>query len=71
MGEKRAPRKFSFNFNQLEYDSYFLVRMTMLDERSLSVDALLERQQEIDHQIKNLKQASFFLIFISKRKNKE
>ncbi len=32
----------------------FLERMTMLDERFLSVVELQERQQEIEHNIKNI-----------------
>ncbi len=33
---------------------HFLERMTMLDERFLSVIELQERQQEIQHNIKNI-----------------
>ena len=54
MGDSRPSSKSGIHFEKTWNIFHFLDRMTMLDERFLSVVELQERQQEIEHSIKNI-----------------
>lgn len=54
MDEKRESSKLHLNLSIIKYSYHFLGRMTMLDERYLSLADLAERQQELSSKIKSL-----------------